>query len=249
MHANRPAIVLTDRALAKYFRLAGVGDVLCWEQFLRAEPRVEAARLASLLVASGHDVITSLAGRTKEPEPPQGNLRRGGFGGPEGLAAYLAQAKIDVLIDATHPFAKQISANARAAAALAAIPLIIHQRPLWQRQAGDIWIEVVSLADACNAIPPAARVLLALGSQHIGLFATRADVHFVVRMVDVPAGPLALPDHALVIGKPGDVDAEVELLHSRAISHIVCRNSGGPGAYAKIEAARRLALPVILINR
>jgi precorrin-6A/cobalt-precorrin-6A reductase len=92
-------------------------------------------------------------------------------------------------------------------------------------------------------------VLLALGSQHIAPFAARADVHYVVRMVDPPEKPLPLPDHELVIGMPGNVEAETALLKRHGITHIVCRNSGGDGAYAKVEAARNLRLPVTIIAR
>jgi precorrin-6A/cobalt-precorrin-6A reductase len=209
----------------------------------------EAAALAAELVEKHPDwrVITSLAGRTKEPKPLAGEVRTGGFGGAEGLADYLRREHITRLIDATHPFASQISANAKRAAALAGIPLETRTRRPWQKQPGDNWLEFTSLEEARDAIPPAARVLLALGSQHIASFAARADVHYVVRMVDAPDQPLKLPDHELVIGMPGDVAAETALLQRHGVTHIVCRNSGGDGAYAKIEAARGGAVMVFLI--
>ncbi len=209
----------------------------------------EAAALAAELVAAhpGWRVITSLAGRTKEPKPVAGEVRIGGFGGSEGLADYLRREHITSLIDATHPFALQISANAMRAATLAGIALDTRTRPPWQKQPGDNWLEFTSLEEARDAIPPAARVLLALGSQHIAPFAARADVHYVVRIVDPPDQPLKLPDHELVIGMPGNVEAETALLKRHGITHIVCRNSGGGGAYAKIEAARRISVTVHLI--
>lgn len=211
----------------------------------------EAAALARELVAAKPDarIITSLAGRTKEPAPLAGEVRTGGFGGVEGLARYLQENRVTRLIDATHPFARQISANAVEAASIAGVPLEIRTRKPWLKQPGDNWIEVETLAAARDAVPPGARVLLALGSQHIGLFASRDDAHFVVRMIDRPETPLALPDHALVLGRPGDTAAvETMLLIAHAITHIVCRNSGGTAAYAKIEAARDLGLPVIIIQ-
>ncbi|MDF1607636.1 cobalt-precorrin-6A reductase [Hoeflea sp. YIM 152468] len=212
----------------------------------------EAAKLASQLVAAkpGARIITSLAGRTREPAPLEGEVRSGGFGGVEGLASYLQENCVTRLIDATHPFARQISANAIDACKLAGVPLEIRTRTPWVRQQGDNWIEVETLEQARDAIPPRARVLLALGSQHIGLFASRDDVHFVVRMIDLPETPLELPDHALVLGRPGDSAAvETLLLIAHSISHIVCRNSGGKASYAKIEAARQLGLPVIMVGR
>ncbi|MCC0037281.1 MAG: cobalt-precorrin-6A reductase [Hoeflea sp.] len=212
----------------------------------------EAAELARELVTSRPEarIITSLAGRTKEPAPLAGEVRTGGFGGVEGLARYLRETGVTRMIDATHPFARQISANAVEAAGIFGVPLEIRTRKPWLRHSGDNWIEVQTLEAARDAIPPRARVLLALGSQHIGLFASRDDVHFVVRMIDPPAKPLDLPDHALVLGRPGDTAAvETMLLIAHSITHIVCRNSGGTAAYAKIEAARELGLPVIMVGR
>jgi precorrin-6A/cobalt-precorrin-6A reductase len=208
----------------------------------------EAADLAARLVEEGHVVTTSLAGRTREPEPLAGELRMGGFGGAQGMAAFLKQGAFTRLIDATHPFARQISANAVEAARLAQVPLEVRTRAPWVREPGDNWIEVESLEAARDAIPTGARVLLALGSQHIGIFASRADVHFIVRMVDPPAVPLALPRHEVVTGKPGaTAELEAELFTRYAITHLVCRNSGGAISHAKIEAARLLALPVIIL--
>ena len=212
----------------------------------------EAAELAKELVATQPEarVITSLAGRTKEPAPLAGEVRTGGFGGVEGLVRYLRETGITRLIDATHPFARRISANALEAASIAGVPLEIRNRKPWLRQPGDTWIEVETLEQARDTIPPRARVLLALGSQHIGLFASRDDVHFVARMIDRPETPLDLPDHALVLGRPGDTAAvEIMLLIAHSVTHIVCRNSGGTAAYAKIEAARQLGLPVIMVAR
>ncbi|MEO0546975.1 MAG: cobalt-precorrin-6A reductase [Pseudomonadota bacterium] len=210
----------------------------------------EAAALAQELHAAGHTVITSLAGRTKEPKPVSGSVRVGGFGGPEGLAQFLNDNAIDRLIDATHPFAEQISRNAKAAAKSAGIPLQQHQRQPWKAQPGDRWQTVPDIATAIQALPENAHVLLALGSQHIAPFATRRDVHFTVRMIDPPAAPLAFNKHTLVLAHPSaDTKEEEDLLRKHGITHIVCRNSGGPGAYAKIEAARTLNLPVIMIER
>lgn len=210
----------------------------------------EAVQLASKLVSEGHIVITSLAGRTKEPLPVAGETRIGGFGGIEGLASYLKENQIEKLIDATHPFAKQISSNALLAAECANTPLEVTTRPPWEPQDGDNWIEVDNLQEARDAIPKDARVLLALGRQHIDLFKLRDNVHYLVRMVDQPDIPLPLPNHKLLIGKPNlDWQEEANMLQAEDISHIVCRNSGGKGAYAKIEAARKLKLPVIMVVR
>jgi precorrin-6A/cobalt-precorrin-6A reductase len=210
----------------------------------------EALRIAAERVAQGDDVTTSLAGRTREPHPPEGDVRVGGFGGDEGLATYLLESGIIELVDATHPFATRISANARAATESAGVPLTVVNRPPWEAQPGDDWIEVETIPEAVGAIPSGARVLLALGSQHIAPFAARDDVHFTIRRIDPPEEPLDFAKHDIIIGRPGSsVEEETPLLADRKITHIVCRNSGGDGAYSKIASARLLGLPVIMVAR
>ncbi len=195
-------------------------------------------------------VITSLAGRTQDPQRTSGEIRIGGFGGAEGLAAFLCEEAIDVLVDATHPFAEAISANAARAAERSGTRLLVLQRPAWPQEPGDRWIVVKTLQQACRAIPPSSRVLLALGRQYIEAFTARPDVHFIIRMVDRPDKPLVFPSFELIIGKPSaDPAGEERLLRDGDVSHIVCRNSGGDGAYAKILAARRLSIPIIMIDR
>lgn len=205
--------------------------------------------MALKLVSEGHNVTTSLAGRTSEPSPVAGKIRIGGFGGADGLARYLTENQIDQLMDMTHPFALQISQNAKVAALKTCVELIVHQRPQWEKMDGDKWTEVATLADAVSAIPSGATALLALGSQHIAPFAARPDVHFIVRMVDPPLSPLALPDHELIFAKPGTMEEEFALLRDRKVGCIICRNSGGKGAYTKIAAARLLGIDVIILKR
>ena len=210
----------------------------------------EAAALAAERVAAGDDVTTSLAGRTKEPRPLAGRVRSGGFGGAAGLARYLRDGGFDHLIDATHPFASHISRNAAEAARLAGVRLTVRERPPWTPHPDDLWDEVASLREAAASLGGGTRVLLALGSQHLSAFAARADVHFVVRMIDRPEAPLALPDHTLVLGRPSrDPSAEAAMLREHRVERIVCRNSGGSGAYAKLVAARQLRLPVSMVAR
>ncbi len=210
----------------------------------------EAAELAAELVKAGYKVTTSLAGRTREPKPVAGEIRIGGFGGAKGLADYLKVNSIDKLIDATHPFARQVSANAIEAASLANVPLEVKTRPQWQREPGDNWIEVASEEEACRILPDNARAFLALGSQHIGCFASRTGVFFVIRMVDEPPAPLPFAGYKLLVAKPSDKwQEEMALLKAHAITHLVCRNSGGKAAYAKIIAARELGLPVVMIGQ
>lgn len=220
------------------------------EKILILGGTAEARALAEDLVRQGHDVTTSLAGRTIDPIVPVGAVRIGGFGGAEGLADYLREERFDRLIDATHPFAHRISENAIKASAISGVPLEQRLRPRWQKQPGDRWKSVSSLDAAADAVPKGAVVFLALGRQYLEAFVGRRDCRFVIRMVDPPEAPLAFADHVLVLGKPAsEADQEADLLAAYGVTHLVCRNSGGPAGYAKIIAARRLALPVIMIER
>jgi precorrin-6A/cobalt-precorrin-6A reductase len=209
----------------------------------------EASKLASRLAAQGHRVISSLAGRTLNPATLKGEVRIGGFGGARGLIAYIVKQEVSVLIDATHPFATQISDNAILAAASTKTHFVRLERPAWHAKPGDSWSIVASLEDAVSLIPAKARVLLALGRQHIAPFSRRGDVHFVVRMIDPPEAPLDLVDFELELSKPGKVDDETAFLTTKRLTHIICRNSGGTASYTKIRAARDLGIPVIMIDR
>lgn len=220
------------------------------ERILLLGGTAEAVHLAKALTDQGHLVITSLGGRTKKASAVAGKVRIGGFGGAHNLAEWIVRHKIDRVIDATHPFAQTISNNARVACRIAGIPLQVHSREPWARQTGDQWINVDGLAAAASAIPVGANVFLAIGSQHIGGFSDRDDVKFVIRMIDPPQTPINFSNHVVVLGKPSPSrKQEAALLSQHQISHIVCRNSGGSGAYAKIAAARELAIPVIMIRR
>lgn len=208
----------------------------------------EASSLADSLSSLPVTAITSLAGRTQNPVLPMGDVRIGGFGGINGLIAYLEQEKIDLLIDATHPYAFNISQNAIAAAKAAGIAHLRLERPKWLCEPGDNWINAHDETNAALRIPSGERVLLALGRQHIAPFAKRDDVHFILRMIDPPQ--VSLPQaHEIVLAKPGDYAAEKRFLFDKRIGLIVCRNSGGARSFEKIRVARDLALPVIMIAR
>lgn len=208
----------------------------------------EAAELAQILNAQGFPVTTSLAGRTANPSPVDGNVRSGGYGGVEGLSDYITQQNIALIIDATHPFARQISANAQQAADQTRCPLIRLERASWQQQSGDKWQFIQNEEEAVHLLPAGARAFLGLGRQHIAPFQNRDDVHFIMRMID-PA-EVALPrHHEIILAKPADYEAEYDLLRQYKITHLVCRNSGGSASYEKIRAARDLSIEVLMIER
>ncbi|MEF2550779.1 cobalt-precorrin-6A reductase [Aurantimonas sp. A2-1-M11] len=212
-----------------------------------AEANLLVSRLSK--AARAPRIILSLAGRTAAPILPPGcEIRIGGFGGADGLAAFLRETGVTWLVDATHPFAAGISRNAAKAADNAAVPRIALVRPAWEMRPGDHWIAVDCLGAARDALPKGARPFLALGRQHLAPFAHRPDLTPVVRMIDAPE-PLAFAAE-IVLGRPSaDPHAEAALMSECAITHLVCRNSGGAASYAKVAAARTLGLPVVMIAR
>lgn len=209
----------------------------------------EARELAGMLVDGGHSVITSLAGRTSDPMLPKGDLRMGKFGGIPGLAAYLRAAHIDRVVDATHPYAGLISINAVAASKATGIALLRYMRPAWVQQDGANWITVETVAEAAAALPRNADALLTTGHMGLELFMQRDDCEFVVRLIEPPE--IDLPDNAkLVLSRPPhSVEDEARLMQREGITHLVTKNSGGAQTTAKLAAAQRLGVQIIMIAR
>lgn len=212
----------------------------------------EASALARALADdSRFDAVLSLAGRTRAPRTPPIPFRIGGFGGAEGLAAHLRREAIAALVDATHPFAAQMSRNAAGAAALAGVPLLAVCRPAWQPAAGDRWVPVADMAAAVAALGPAPRrVFLTIGQKELAPFQAAPQHAYLIRSVDAPDLE-ALPPLAEVITARGpfaEAD-ERRLLRDKRIDVIVTKNSGGAATEAKLPAARALGLPVIMVER
>lgn len=212
----------------------------------------DAAELAArLAVVRGVEAITSLAGRTREPSIPLGDFRIGGFGGVAGLATYLRQMSIDLLIDATHPFATQISCNAADAAAEAGVPRLMLIRRPWQKVSGDRWIEVDSMEAAAKALPhQSQRVFLTVGRQELATFSHLQEIWFLMRIIDLPTPDALMPPGLILCDRgPFALHHEREILIKHNIDTIVSKNSGGDATYAKIIAARELGLSVVMVNR
>jgi precorrin-6A/cobalt-precorrin-6A reductase len=199
----------------------------------------------------GLAVITSLAGRTSAPQHLVGDVRSGGFGGEAGLIAYLQTERIDLIIDATHPFAAQISQNAAGAATKVGIPRLMLIRPEWVRLPEDNWIEVESVEAAVNAIPAGVeRIFVTIGRQQLAPFASLTAKWCLMRSIDPPDLSIQLPPGKLLLDRgPFSLEKERELLSEYRIQAIVSKNSGGDDTYAKIMAARELSLPVIMVQR
>lgn len=212
----------------------------------------EAAELAAKVAnIQGIEAITSLAGRTSKPSVPLGDLRIGGFGGVAGLANYLHKMKIDVLIDATHPFANQIALNAADAAMQVKIPRLKLIRPPWKKVNGDRWIQVDSIKTAADVLEnQSKRVFLSIGRQEIGAFAHLHQIWFLMRMIDPPEPNALIPPGILLCDRgPFHLHNERDILIHHQIDTIVSKNSGGDATYAKIIAARELQLKVVMVNR
>jgi precorrin-6A/cobalt-precorrin-6A reductase len=207
-----------------------------------AEARVLAERLSG---TPGLTITASLAGVTSDPAPIAAETRRGGFGGAAGLADYLATHAIAAVIDATHPFAAQVAANTALACTATATPRLRLIRPPWQPE-GD-WRIVPDLAAAAAALPARAHALLTTGRKEIAPFAARTDLACLLRSIEPVAD---LPPHItqLTARPPFMLDADLALMRGRAITHLVSKNAGGPGR-AKIDAATRLGLPILMVER
>ena len=206
-----------------------------------------ARRLADI---NGLRVTSSLAGRVGQPRMPGGLVRIGGFGGVDGMIAFLHDEKIGAVIDATHPFASQISANAEAACRQAGVPLIAFARAPWTMHEADRWHPVPDMEHAAAYVAPrASRVFLAIGRQRLDAFASCSKSWFLVRAIDPPSVPLPANMMLLLARGPFQVDDELRLFRDHAIDCVVAKNSGGTATYAKIEAARLLRIPVVIIDR
>ncbi|WKE68552.1 cobalt-precorrin-6A reductase [Streptomyces sp. WP-1] len=212
----------------------------------------EARSLAAALAAhpAGLRVTTSLAGRTARPEAPAGEIRTGGFGGAEGLAEWLRAHRVDALVDATHPFAASITANAARATAATGVPMVVLRRPGWGPVPGDRWYDVPSLAAAAEALPGLGdRVFLTTGRLGLAAFAHLAEQHFLVRSVERPDPPLPPHTEILLARGPFTVADERELLRAHRVDVLVTKDSGGEATAAKLTAARELGLPVVVVRR
>ncbi|TIS96330.1 cobalt-precorrin-6A reductase [Mesorhizobium sp.] len=212
----------------------------------------EARQLAGTLAARTDVSLTlSLAGRTESPVAQGVPTRVGGFGGAGGLAAYLRQNQIGLLIDATHPYAAQISANAAEAAHEAGVPIIALRRPGWEPAERDRWTLVDGVTDAVQALGTAPRrVFLALGRQEVAAFEAAPQHHYLIRSVDPVEPRLAVPDATYLLARGPFREAdEHALLRDHHIDAVVSKNSGGEATYGKIAAARALSIEVVMIRR
>lgn len=208
----------------------------------------EGRRLSQALRARGMDVLASLAGATADPRPLGVPTRVGGFGGAEGFAETLSRQGIHRVIDATHPFATAIGPRSAAVCAAMGIPYLRLLRPAWQPTPEDRWHEARGEAEAAGLVPDGATVFLATGAQRLWALTGLRARQVILRVADPPSAPLPWPDARVIVGAPGEVEAEYQLFRKHGVTWMIARNSGGP-AGGKLEAARRLGIEVAMIGR
>jgi precorrin-6A/cobalt-precorrin-6A reductase len=212
-----------------------------------AEAGVIAGRLAGRPEVA---LVTSLAGVTVRPALPAGAVRIGGFSGADGLAGYLAAERVEAVLDATHPYAARMSAIAAEVCGRLGLKLLVVRRPAWARRPGDRWMEPGSLEEAAAMVGSLGqRAFLAIGRRGLAPFAGLDGMWFLIRCIDPPSPPLPAARHVVLARGPFALEAELDLLREHAVDVMVSKNSGGPAGYAKIAAARRLGLPVVLVRR
>ncbi len=219
--------------------LGGTGDA--------AKLATEASKLPGQL--SEIEVVYSLAGRTRKPNLPDCETRTGGFGGPEGLASYLKDARIDLVIDATHPFAATMAAHAAAACTQTTTPRVKFCRSAWK--SSEIrWISVQSYEEAAQKLSPLGkRVFLSIGTKDLDAFSALSEKWFLIRAVEEPALPIPLLSHNILLERgPFDEAHERTLLVSYQIDVLISKNSGGTPA-VKLQAAHDLGIPIVMIEQ
>jgi precorrin-6A/cobalt-precorrin-6A reductase len=211
----------------------------------------EARALAAALTGRGVELISSLAGRVGNPALPAGATRVGGFGGADGLASFVAADRISAILDATHPFAASITRNAATVAARTGLPLLVLHRPGWTQRAGDHWRRVPDIVTAAQAAADAGpgTIFLTTGRRDLAVFAADAGHHYLVRTVDPPHGSMP-PRMTLLLDRgPYLFDVERDLMSTHAVQMLVTKDSGGALTAAKLDAARALGLPVVMVDR
>ena len=196
----------------------------------------------------GPQHIYSLAGIGRVPTDQRCQVRVGGYGGAAGLAQFIREQGIDLLLDATHPYAAQISANAAQAARLCTIPCWALRRPAWQPQPGDDWREVSDWSELIEALKPFQRPLFTLGREPLQhLDEIPAGQFWTLRALDVYPGN----ERCEVIGARGPflIEDERALFERRRIDVLISKNSGSSATEPKLEVARERGIPVVVLQR
>jgi precorrin-6A/cobalt-precorrin-6A reductase len=210
----------------------------------------EARDLSQALVARGHTVTASLAGVTRAPRDLGCETRVGGFGGEQGFRDWLAAHPVDIVIDATHPFATQISERTARVCADEHIVNLQVRRELWAPSGEDNWDFINHPEQAKDVIPSRSRVFLATGRQTLEQFSGLSSCYIFCRQIDPPDGPFPFANGEFLVGRPPfSVEDELRLFTELKIDWLVVKNAGGQMSRSKLDAARQMGMPVLMINR
>ncbi len=211
---------------------------------------MEGRKIANILGEGGHNITTSLAGRTTKPKLPEyGKIHIGGFGGIDNLFTFFVENNFDYIIDATHPYAQNISNQLVEAAKLADKKLLRFNRPIWQKPKDTIWYETSSLLEAINNLPPMAKVFLSTGHKELNIIKNRHDVDFFIRLIEPAKIALSKNTKQIISTPPYDVQSEKALFKKHEITHLISKNSGSDQTKAKIIASAELGIKVFMITR
>jgi precorrin-6A/cobalt-precorrin-6A reductase len=210
----------------------------------------EARELCAVLGEYNVDAIASLAGETRSPRTLDVRTRIGGFGGATGLSQFIVENQIKWVVDATHPFAVQMSkTNADVCAALG-VPTISLQRPPWTPTPTDNWHFIDTISELSNLIPEHANVFLGTGRKTLEQYHILSGRRLLCRVIDAPVGDFPFKGGAFQVGRPPfSVEEEIALFRKESIDWIVVKNAGGSGGFSKLLAAQQMGLPVAMINR
>jgi precorrin-6A/cobalt-precorrin-6A reductase len=210
----------------------------------------EARVLSERLVGQGHDVLASLAGVTKEAAKYASPTRVGGFGGEKPFEEFVQAYGFGLVIDATHPFAQRISARTLSSCQKMGIPYLQLIRPEWRPEATDTWHLVENASAARGVIGTGSRVFLATGRQTLPEFENLSDCYLICRQIDPPNGPFPFPNGEFLVGRPPfSVEDEMALFKGLDIDVLIVKNAGGTASRSKLDAARHLKIPVVMICR
>jgi precorrin-6A/cobalt-precorrin-6A reductase len=210
----------------------------------------EARVLAEGLAQQGHEVLASLAGATKEAAKYVCSTRVGGFGGAKPFEEFVRTHRFELVIDATHPFAQKISARTLSSCKGMGIPYLQLMRPEWQPEPADTWHRIEAPSAARHVIESGSRVFLATGRQTLPEFENLTDCYLICRQIDPPEGPFPFPNGEFLVGRPPfSVEDEIALFQELRIDVLVVKNAGGTASRSKLDAARHLKIPVVVIQR
>ena len=208
----------------------------------------EARQIAQAL--HGQDAVISLAGATRQPEKQPLPTRVGGFGGEAGFLAYVKEAGISAVLDATHPYARQITTRTARLCRAQGLPYVQFSRPPWTAEPGDHWIDIASETEAAAHIPDGSVVFLGTGRQTLERFANLQGREVICRQIDPPTGPFPFEGGRYLVGRPPfSVEDEVALFQELGVDFLVVKNAGGAPSRTKLTAARQLGIPVLMIAR